>query len=75
MRSDVIRWNTLTQDSVDKEYYRVNFEVSLATENLMEWLDGATGTTHNRLSVAVSVRGYQLININWMTKVLYLKKT
>ena len=75
MRSDVILWNTLTQDSVDKEYYQVTFQVSLATENLMQWLDGATGTTYNRLLVAVAVRGYKIVNINWLTRVLYLKKT
>ena len=74
MRSDVIRWNTLTQDSVDKEYYLVNFQVSLETENQLQLVKGSTVTTENRLRNAVATRGYQIVNINWLTKVLYLKK-
>ena len=75
MRRDVILWNTLTQDTVDETFYLVNFQVSLETENQLQWLEGATGTTYKRLVDAVAAHGYQIVNINWMTKVLYLKKT
>ena len=75
MRRDVILWNTLTQDSVDETFYLVNFQVSLETENELQLVAGSTVTTLNRLLKAVATRDYHIVNVNWLTRVLYLKKT
>lgn len=75
MRSDVILWSTLTQDSVNEAFYLVNFQVSLETEDQLLKVKGSTVVIEKRLSNAVAIYGYKIVNINWMTRVLYLKKT
>lgn len=79
MSRDVIYWHRMEKTDIpDDPYCRVPFNLARGTEVSIEVINGALADVEQRLQTAVSIRGYHIVNIDWMRKELQLvqlKKT